>query len=178
MPNLDSLVNAIGNEIGVGGAYALTGRAAGKPSLREVMVDMAIDLAAMNVAGAFGLTLEHLATDIPDEWGDAGSHVIPGGGSVFPLLREMLARIAADLAAIKVAGTIGWIVKHTATKIPSDFLSGGRHLIPNRDDFPGSGTHYVWIGEPLYLAAWDIYKLNDVGGLGVTLLTQVTEKIP
>lgn len=99
MPNIDPLVNEVGYEIGSGGMVVLTG-SLGDLTLRQVLVDMAEDLDAINVAGAYGLTLEHTVASINASFGVAGSYVLPSGGEAADLLNEMLRRIARDIAAI------------------------------------------------------------------------------
>lgn len=180
MANLDNLLFDKGNEIGLGGAVALTGAATGKATLRQVMQDIAADMVDLDTAGAYGLTLEFTADAIPPDFGAAGAYVIPAGGIEPAQFREMLKAIATDLAAFAVAqGESPSVHLHLSTRIPQDFLAGGSSLVPLRGDELSdqivADVKWKWIGSPLYAIAVDLAAINARdGGLGVTLRTTVT----
>lgn len=179
MSNLDLLLFVPGREIGHGGAVVMTGDfVTGTPTLKQTMQDIAADLAALDTAGAYGLTLEFDTDNIPADFGVAGSHVF-SSGSATGLFRNMLKAIAADLAALAVAQSVLPSVHlHLLTRIPPDFLSGGGHLVPLRDeDFSpqfAAGVSWKWIGSALYAIGMDLAAVNTRDALGVSLATTVT----
>jgi len=160
--------------------------ARGQPAgIKQVILDIAEDLDAINTEGAFGLTLrltkDRLNATDPvgpaerrdSDWGQGASGL--GGAGDPDTLPNLLRDIAADLVDIEAAGNPFAIV-HTAAKIPFDFMHGGSamHRNPASDDggvpAPGVGPDgvYDWIVQPLNAIATDIAAAKAANTLTFT----------
>ena len=161
-----------GLELGSGGSVVMTGSSTGRPSLPQTIADIAADIAAMVGTGAplDGVTPTHTAASIPVRLGRAGAHVF--AGARLSQLRQLLANIAIDIAALDAAGAYGLTLQHRLTSLPADFLDGGAHMIPRRDGLAyQAGDTYKYIGDALQAIAVDLDAINTAGTLGLTLAT-------
>ncbi len=184
MVDIGALVdNARG--MGTGGAkiitaVTLTDDPAG---IKQTMLDIASDLDAANVEGAFGVTLLVTAarlnkvTGRDSDWGQGGG-ALPSGGE--DSLRQLMVDLASDIFDLEAAGS-GFAIEHTAAKVPADFMSGGKHMHRNPafgDDNGGVPTPnigpdgvYDWIVQALQAVANDIASIKAADSLTFTVLT-------
>jgi len=189
MTDIGSLVrNARG--MGTGGARIKTAVAqiGDEAGIKQTILDIATDLNAANVEGAFGVTLRLTAARLnkvptrDTDYGQGGGALQAGGPDG---MRQLMLDVAADLADINVAGS-GFSQTHTAAKVPVDFMSGGKHMHrnpafgnvrPAEDDggvpSPGIGPDgtYDWIVQSLQAIALDIAALKAADSLTFTPLT-------